>query len=106
MFALNLLPNSSFLALNNQGFTVRSLYREHSYKWTNVESFSVGVIGTGFLRQTRMVVFNFSSEYSASPRLRRIALVVGGFEGALLDTWPYVKTVGRYNEYRQGSGTP
>jgi len=87
VFVLNLLPNSSFLALNNQGFTVRALYREHSYRWTDVEAFRVGIIGTLGWKRTRMVVFNFSSEYHATPRLRKIALAVAGSEGALPDTY-------------------
>ena len=79
---INLLPNSSFLVLNSEGFTMRSLYREHSYKWTDVETFTVGSIGF-----RRMVVFNFSNGYSGQPRLRMIASAMTGAEGALPDNY-------------------
>jgi len=79
---INLSPNSSFLVLNSKGFTMRSLYREHSYKWTDVETFAVRSVGF-----RRMVVFKFSDGYTGQPRMRRIASAMTGAEGALPDTY-------------------
>jgi hypothetical protein len=79
---INLLPNSSFLVLDRKGFTIRALYREHSYKWTDVDTFMVGSIGF-----RRMVVFKFSNAYTGQPRMRAIASALTGAEGALPDTY-------------------
>ena len=80
--AINLLPGSSFLVLDGEGFTVRSLFRQHSYKWTEVETFSVRWVGA-----IRMVAFDFSSEYARQVRMRKIVSSIIGTEGALPDTY-------------------
>jgi len=82
VFTINLLPNSSFLVLNSEGFKIRSSYRERSYKWTEVETLEVASIGF-----KRMIVFNFSNTYTGQPRMRRIASAMTGAEGALPDTY-------------------
>ena len=43
--ALHLLPGSSYLLLEPDGFTVRTLYRSQRYGWAEVERFGVTRIG-------------------------------------------------------------
>ena len=56
---VNLLPNSSYLTMNRDGFRIRSLFREQSFEWTDVETFMVRDTG-----HMKMVVFTFSKEYA------------------------------------------
>lgn len=80
--AINLLPGSSFLILDGEGFTVRSLFRQSTYKWTEVEAFTVRRVGA-----SRMVAFDFSSGYPRQVRIRRFVSAIIGTEGALPDTY-------------------
>jgi len=79
---INLFPNSSYLVLNRDGFTIRSLYREGSYKWTDVQPFRVGLVGTH-----RMVVFDFSEEYASGRGVRKVVGAILDAEGALPDNY-------------------
>jgi hypothetical protein len=36
---VNILPNSSYLTLTEQGFLYASLFRKHFVEWSNVQSF-------------------------------------------------------------------
>lgn len=82
VFGALLLPNSAYLRLGPDGFTVCSLFRAHSYRWSDVGPFSVDRVGLN-----RMVVFNYSDDYRGSPRLRRVAAAMAGYEGALPDSY-------------------
>jgi hypothetical protein len=81
-FGCTALPNSTFLEIRPDGFMICTMFRSSSFKWSDVETFSVGFVG---LRQ--MVVFNFSSGFKAAPSARRLASSLTGFEGALPDSY-------------------
>ena len=82
VFGVTVLPNSSYLELRPEGFTVCSLFRPHTYSWVDVGPFAVGKIGLN-----PMVVFDFSGNYEPSPRLRQVAAELTGSEGALPDSY-------------------
>ena len=44
VFAIQLLPNSSYLRLTREGFTMCSLFRQHTIQWRHVGKFGVGRI--------------------------------------------------------------
>ena len=46
VFCVNLLPNSSYLRLAREGFTVCSMFRSRSIEWRQVGTFGVTHIGT------------------------------------------------------------
>lgn len=79
---LQFLPQSSFLRLHADGFTVRTLYREATYRWEDVDPFGVVAI-----RHNRMVGFNYVPHFDRAKRLRRAVAALAGFEGALPDTY-------------------
>ena len=79
---LQFLPQSSFLRLHADGFTVRTLYREATYRWEDVDTFGVMVV-----RLHKMVGFNYAPHFDRAKRLRRAVAAVAGFEGALPDTY-------------------
>ena len=97
VFGVTALPNSSYLELRPDGFRVCSLFRSHNFLWSEVESFEVGEIGV-----QPMIVFNFSSSYQQSPRLRKVASNLAGSEGALPDSYglPLSELAQLLNEYR------
>lgn len=82
VFAVQLLPGSSYLLLEPDGFTVRALYRSQKYGWAEVERFGVTHIGGN-----KTVAFDFSSEYGKGRVARRVAAGISGYEGALPDTY-------------------
>jgi hypothetical protein len=79
---LQFLPRSSFLRLGPEGFTIRALYRERTYRWEDVDTF--GVTQVSF---NKMVGFNFAPHFDRAARLRRVNKAIAFFEGALPDTY-------------------
>jgi hypothetical protein len=84
VFALQLLPNSSYLRIGPEGFTVCTLFRAHSCRWNDVGAFKVGRVGS-----KEMVVFNFSPQYRGPRRLARLNVNLVGAEAAVAaaGTW-------------------
>lgn len=82
VFIVQLLPNAAYLQLDQEGFTVCSLFRSSSYRWSDVDTFEVTLIGLN-----RMVVFNFSESYHQALSMRQIATAISGYEGALPDSY-------------------
>jgi hypothetical protein len=82
IFLVQLVPGASYLKLDARGFTVRSLYRSTSYRWSDVIGFAPGRIGGN-----RGVVFNLTPESQQQRRLRRFNAAVFGAEAALPDTY-------------------
>jgi hypothetical protein len=80
--ALQFLPQSSCLRLGAEGFTIRSLFREQTYRWEDVDTFGVTLVGLN-----RMVGFNFAPHFRRAERLRGVSAALAGFEGALPDTY-------------------
>jgi hypothetical protein len=79
---LQFLPRSSFLRLDGEGFTIRTLYRERTYRWEDVDTFGVTVVSFN-----KMVGFNFAPHFDRAARLRRVNKAIAFFEGALPDTY-------------------
>ena len=84
VFALQLLPKSSYVRVGPDGFTVCTVFRTHSCRWSDVAAFKVGRVGT-----KEMVVFNFSPQYRGPRRLARLNVDVVGAEAAVAvaGTW-------------------
>jgi|SRR5438309_3515506 len=103
VFALQLLPNSSYLRVGPDGFTVCTLFRARSCRWGDVGAFKVGRVGT-----KEMVVFNFAPQYRGPRRLARLNVDVVGAEAAVAaaGTWnvsmDQLATV--LNRYRERHG--
>ena len=79
---LNLLPDASRLALDDDGFEIRSLFRASRVRWADVARFGTMRIGLN-----TMVGFDFVDGYRGSDRLRSINRNLSGFQGALPDTY-------------------
>jgi hypothetical protein len=77
-----LLPNSSFLELDDNGFLFRNLFRESRFSWADIAGFEAHR-----LSMRKFVTFNFAQSYTASRRARALARTVSGAEGALPDTY-------------------
>jgi hypothetical protein len=84
VFALQLLPNSSYLRVGPDGFTMCTLFRAHSCRWGDVGTFKIGWVGT-----KEMVVFNFSPQYRGPRHLARLNVNIVGAEAAVAagGTW-------------------
>ena len=76
------VPNSSFLQVGPDGLTIRTMWRNTFYRWSDIESFGVtSAFHSG-------VGLNFSSTYTGGARkLRAFMRNLTGFEGALPDNY-------------------
>jgi hypothetical protein len=77
-----LLPNSSFLELDSDGFVVRNLFRDSRLSWAHVDGFEVRRIGI-----RKMVTLTCVPSYSPLARARTMMRTVAGSDGALPDTY-------------------
>jgi hypothetical protein len=82
VLALDLIPGASYLKLDPEGFTVRSLFRSSWIAWGEIEGFAPGRVGAN-----RGVVFDLVPGSKRAPRLRRVNAAISGAECALPDTY-------------------
>ena len=84
--AASLIPGATSLKLSSHGFTVRTWFRDESFRWTDVKEFRLITYRyLGFIPIRRSVGFRFSETYKRNV-LRRIA-------GALLGPLVFVSAV-------------
>ena len=81
---LMLLPSSTSLRINKNGFEVRHLWRGKQILWRDV-----AFIGAdeGLNGKNRMVYMNFSPTYQGQEKARAFAKKMTGFEGAIPDSY-------------------
>jgi hypothetical protein len=77
-----LLPASSYLRITTQGFTVCSLFRAHTFQWSDVSEFGVSQVGP-----RKMVMFNFAASYTNTSSVRAFNASVFGYEAGLPDSY-------------------
>lgn len=82
VFTVQLFPNASYLRLNEEGFEVRSMYRSHFTKWSDIEAF-----GCGYMGNRKAVMFDYSEQHTKQKVGKKIASIVSGAEGGLPDTY-------------------
>jgi hypothetical protein len=82
VFAVQLLPKSSYLHLGPDTFTFCALFRSHTVRWRDIESFSVVRIGL-----IRMVAWNFAPDYKEQRVGRASSRRIAKVEAALPDTY-------------------
>jgi len=73
-----LLPNSTYLRLDEEGFEMGSFLRKHRFKWTDVTDFRIGSI-----RGAKMIAIAFHPEYQQHRLGRTVAATLSGMEGAI-----------------------
>ena len=82
VIAVNLLPGSSYLLLEQSGFTVCNLFRKTFYSWSDVAEFLPVAMGT-----RTMVGLRFNERYKDHAVGRKLARYLAGADGALPDTY-------------------
>lgn len=82
IFVIQLIPNSSYLKLTKNQFEIRSLFKSSYTKWSDVEIFK-----TGYIRQSEMVMFDFSKDHKKHNIGKTIAKFLTSNEGALPNTY-------------------
>ncbi len=82
VFVIMMLPGSTHLKLDKDGFETRTLFRCSTYSWKDISIFIPGKIGGN-----ETVLFNFSPHYEGQEAGRKVALAISGVEGALPDTY-------------------
>lgn len=85
---INILPNSNYLLLTPEGFTIRSSFRSRLFKWSDIKCFSVDQLTSPnpfvlWFGIGKVVTFEFSDTYTKQKVARAIAEGLAGHESAL-----------------------
>lgn len=107
VFVIQLIPTSSRLKLTKDGFEVKSLFKSNFTKWSDVDRFRVGYVGVGYVGRTKMVMYDFSHNYTKYEVGKKIAKTLSGSEGALPNTYGMKakELVKLMNEWKKKSQT-
>ena len=90
---LQLIPGSSYLRLTPDGLTMRTMWRDTTYRWSDIERFGVGQFATihgPFRQKHRMIGIDFVPGYplgGVARQLTRVSSGISGFQGALPDNY-------------------
>jgi hypothetical protein len=100
--AVRLLPNSAYLRIDSQGFSLCSLFRIYSFRWDDVQEFAVAWNG-----QFRLVAFNFAPGYQGRGIGNKISAGISGFDAALPNSYGMSLTdlAALLNDYKQRCAT-
>lgn len=79
---VKLIPGSTYLQLDQSGFTFCNMFKKTTTPWSVIDSFFVITI-----HHNKMVVFNFVPSYDRSKLGRRISKGLANCEGGLPDTY-------------------
>jgi len=82
VFAIKLLPNSSYLRLTKEGFTVCSLFHCHTVPWPDTSEFGIADLGA-----KKMVAWNSSLFAEKLPSLFKASQLISGYGCALPETY-------------------
>jgi hypothetical protein len=72
------LPNLTYLRLDEEGFEMGSGFRSQKYKWTDVADFRIGSI-----QGAKMIAVIFHPEYEGQKLARAVVRTLSGMEGAI-----------------------
>jgi len=84
---VEMIPGSSYLRLDESGFTITSGFRPSTTPWSAVDAFYVVQIRASGIKAHSMVGFNFDPASDQAKIGRRIAKFISQCEGALPDTY-------------------
>ena len=87
VFTIQLLPNSSYLKLKEDGFEFSALFRRHYVKWNDIKHFGIMTQTHRGMTTNKMVGWDYREEFEGSDLGRRISKKMGGIESALPDTY-------------------
>ena len=82
VFLIKLLPNSAYLRLTKEGFTVCSLFRCHTVPWSDTSEFGVVDLGV-----KKMVGWNSQTAAERQPALFKTSQAISGYGCALPETY-------------------
>jgi len=84
---VKLLPGSTYLQVDDSGFTFCNFFRRTTIPWSVIDEFCVVTLKQTGMKVHRMIGFNFVKSYDKGKLGRRIAAIIGKCEGALPDTY-------------------
>jgi hypothetical protein len=96
---VTLVPGSSYLRLEPDRMSVRTLYRTWHVPWTDVTEFFVAPVGG-----RGMVCWNYTPESTRQKRGRAVSRAIAGVEAGLPDTYgrPAEELANLLNQWRSG----
>ena len=102
VFLIQLIPSSTQLQLNEQGFIMTSLFRSSFTKWTDVKSFKPGYLG-----RNKAVMFDYVKSHKKHATGKNISKLLSGSQAALPSTYGMKATelIEIMNEWKKKYGT-
>jgi hypothetical protein len=102
------VPNSSYLQIDPQGIQIRSLWRTHTYLWSDIEIFAVSEFYfnvRGIQQGHQMVCFSFSQSFHGKDKAKLVKSwnkKLTGYDAGLPDNygWSYERLAGHLNRKR------
>jgi hypothetical protein len=91
VFLIQMVPNSTYLKLNEEGFEVRNLFRSDFTKWKDVKFFRIGSVPMpvylGYWRQKKMVMLEYQKTHKKHKIGKAASKMISGNHGALPDSY-------------------
>lgn len=81
---IQLLPNSSYLEVDERGFTTCTMFRKGFVSWDDVAEFVPYTVNA---RARKRVGFRYAASYQAHAASRKFLRALAGVDGALPDTY-------------------
>lgn len=78
-----MFPGTTFLRLDEAGFTTRTMGKDTFIKWEDVDRFFVVVQSVNGIKTKKWVGMNFAPGYHLSPRMRRAIQKMADCEGMI-----------------------
>jgi hypothetical protein len=82
VFVIKLLPNSSYLRVTREGFTICNLFRCYNVEWNDTSEFGIADLGV-----KKMVAWNSPSAAERLPNLFKASQAISGYGCALPETY-------------------
>jgi hypothetical protein len=89
IFGIRLLPGASYLKIDDHGFTVRSIFRDHhQFQWKDIEGFKVITMRyMGFIPLWSRVGYDFAESYRKRSLPGKVVHALARYDGLLPDNY-------------------
>ncbi len=82
VLSVQIIPGSTQLKLNNDGFIMTSLFRSHFTAWSDIKTFRIGKLGPN-----KTVMFDYVKNHNKHKSGKSLAKKLSGSHGALPNTY-------------------
>ena len=98
-FLIQFLPQANNVTLDTSGFHLRTLFRTHSYNWSDIKEVFIAPLAGDFV-----IAFDFNDSYEKQRGTRQLSKRLAGFEGCfpIIDSHPPQELLQLVSEFHLG----